>query len=215
MTIRSSPTPGTPGMLDGVLGQLHHHGAVSLPGSWAGATARWLRRRRILMGTMFGISGTGVLTVVLGLALRNVGVWALLIPLGSLLAFVGLMGGAIAGLLGRLMRDRLGAERQPVLIDQQGVTLRGIGPLPWRFLGPPARLHVRVKNDIGGACTLMPLTPEGHRVVNAQAGPWRALVGPRPYLRTEIPYLLLPGIEGLSEDEVVQLFQYAHERYAR
>ncbi|QZY50850.1 hypothetical protein [Leucobacter tenebrionis] len=100
-------------------------------------------------------------------------------------------------------------------IDPHGVTLRGIGPLPWSWLAPPERRRVPVKNDIGGDCTLMPLTPAGHAAVNAQPGWWKHLVGPKPYLRVDIPYLLLPGIEGFTEEETLHLFRIAHERFAR
>lgn len=42
-----------------------------------------------------------------------------------------------------------------------------------------------------------------------------ALVGPKPYLRFDVPSLLLPGIDGLTEQEVMQLFGVAYEMHGR
>ncbi|MBL3686227.1 hypothetical protein D3248_04575 [Leucobacter zeae] len=204
---------GAPTALQDALRQLEQHGAASLPGRRSDTVLRWKRRRRVLTGTMLAMGGAGVLACIVGLALREVGVWALLIPIGFLLAFAGLLSGALTVLAGRLMAGRLRAEDQPVMIDPRGIALRGIGPIPWNWVGPPERRHVRVKNDIGGACTIMPLTPEGRAAVNAQAGWWMRFVGPKPYLRFDVPYLLLPGIAGLGENETLQLFRVAHERF--
>lgn len=40
------------------------------------------------------------------------------------------------------------------------------------------------------------------------------VVGPKRHLAVHVRHLLLPGIEGMSEDEVVHLFTGAHRRFA-
>ncbi|GAA3651315.1 hypothetical protein [Microbacterium marinilacus] len=197
-----------------ILQQLEAAGGVSVPGAPAGATARWLRRRTAMYAACVGAITVGAVALATGLLLRDDGVWALLILFGAFLGFVGLAGVGGLALASRLLRGRLRAEREPVSLDPRGVTLRGIGPIPWSHLLPPERRQVRVKNDIGGRCTVMPLTPVGHAVVNRQAGWWANRVGPKPYLRPDIPYLLLPGVEGLTEGEALQLFASAHQRFA-
>ncbi|MEH0974575.1 hypothetical protein V6U77_25925 [Micromonospora sp. CPCC 205546] len=207
--------PGTPSPLAWALQQLHVHGAVSLPGRRSDPVIRWLKRRRLFIGISLGIMGLGVLVLIAGIALRQVGVWALGIPIGAFLVFVGVVYLGVVLMTGRLMGGRVRAETQPVVIDATGIILRGIGPIPWSDVAPPERRRIPVKNDIGGLCTVMPLTEQGHARVNSQLGWWTNLVGPKPYLRWDLPYLLLPGIDGLSEDETVHLFRIARERYAR
>jgi len=201
--------------LHGSLAQLDARGGLTLPGRPNDATLRWLSRRNRLLACAIGTLIVGALLAVLGIALRDLGVWALAMPLGGFLAFVGAISTGLVLLLRRLMSPRLVAESHPVTIDRHGIVLRGIGPIPWSDVAPPQRMLVRVKNDIGGPCTVMPLTQQGHARVNAQPGWWMNLVGPKPYLRFDIPYLLLPGIDGLTEEETLHLFQIAHERFAR
>jgi len=201
--------------LRAVLALLETQGAVALPGALSGASARWQARRRRLVGTMLAIGAAGAVILLAGIALRAVSAWAALIPAGFLLCFAGLAGWGLAAILGQTMAARLRAERLPVAIDRRGTTLRGIGPVPWGDVAAPERVRVRVKNDIGGECTVMPLTPIGYARVNAHAATNKNLVGPKPYLRFDVPYLLLPGVEGLTEDEVLHLFRAAHERFTR
>ena len=214
MTNGSAPTMTA--QVAHALQQLDAHGGVTLPGRLADATLHWFRVRRRWQSFAIGVLAVGAGLMVAGGVRRDAGVfWALAIPFGALLAFCGAVWAGVVLLLRRQMNPRRSAETQPVTIDPLGVTLRGIGPLPWTWLAPPERRRVPVRNDIGGVCTLMPLTPEGHSVVNAQPGWWRHLVGPKPYLRFDIPYLLLPGIEGLTEEETMYLFRIVHERFAQ
>lgn len=106
------------------------------------------------------------------------------------------------------------AEYQPVVLDAAGIRLRGIGPIPWADVAPPERRRVLTKNDVGGVCAVMPLTASGHARVNATMAAWTQLVGPRPYLHLTVPHLLLPGIEGLPEEETMVLFRTAHQWFA-
>lgn len=195
--------------------QLDRLGAVALPGTTSAATHRWLAGRRTLGRVCGGIGVVGGICAVVGVAAREVGAWSLLLPLGLFLVFFGVVTVGLAVLSRRLIGDRLRAEHRPVVLDETGISLRGIGPIPWRDVEPPEIRRIWVRHDIGGRCALMELTPPGHRRVNSPPGPWTAMVGPRPYLRVDVPYLLLPGIDGFSEDETVELFRVAHQRFSR
>lgn len=201
--------------LQGALAQLDARGELTLPGRPADVTLRWIRRRNRLRACAITTLGVGVLLAVLGGVLRDSGIWALAVPVGGFLAFLGATWMGLVFMLRRFVTPRLVAESHPVTIDWRGVVLRGIGPIPWADVAPPQRVRVRVKNDIGGVCTVMPFTRQGYSRVNAQPGWWTNLAGPKPYLRFDIPYLLLPGIDGLTEEETLHLFQIAHERFAR
>lgn len=206
--------PIAPGPLTQALDRLRSRGTVTLPGCRAVPVERWLRLRRRIIGGYLGVLIAGVLLTALGLVLRDVGLWSLAIPAG---VFLATSGGLMVGLIGkttRMMGGRLRAEKEPVTLDARGITLRGIGPIPWSDVEAPERRRIRVKNEFGGRCAVMPLTPQGLARVNAQQGWWTHRVGPRPYLTWSVPYLLLPGIQGLSEDDTIELFRVAREMFA-
>ncbi|GAA1546258.1 hypothetical protein GCM10009691_20890 [Brevibacterium picturae] len=159
-------------------------------------------------------AGAGVVLIITGIILLDVGFWALSIILGGFLAVLGLLVGLFLLGVGQLWRERIGSEDLPVRLDAFGVSLRGIGPIPWADLRAPERRYVPVKNDIGGRCTVMPLTQRAQARVRTQTGDWQLRVGPRPYLRFDQPFLLLPGVQGLSEDEVVRLFHHAWSNFS-
>ncbi|HJB63439.1 MAG TPA: hypothetical protein H9769_07025 [Candidatus Microbacterium pullistercoris] len=157
----------------------------------------------------------GLVLMIAGILLARVGAWVLLIPVGGMLCFVGVLLAGVLALHVHAYRNRLESETGPVVIDARGIVARGIGPIPWHHVGPPEWRHVWTRVDIGGRSTVMPLTPEGLARVNEQPGWWRMRVGPQPYLAFNIPSLLLPGVADLSDDEVLQLFAAAHQRFAR
>ncbi|RCS57688.1 hypothetical protein CIK77_15840 [Microbacterium sp. JB110] len=200
--------------LDSVMEHIRAHGGVSAAGRMADPVARWLRLRRATVAVSFGAAGLGVFALAVGIALRETGAWALLILIGGFLIVCGVIAGGAVSITTRLWNDRLRAEREPVVIDRTGIVVRGIGPIPWGWVAPPERRRIRVKNDIGGVCAVMPLTEQGSELVGRQQGWWQMRVGPRPYLRFRVPCLMLPGIEGLTEDETMQVFAFAHQRFA-
>ena len=211
--MHSSPAEA-PSALRTVLQELDAHDAVSLPGKRSAPVVRWCRLRSVTFRICLGVIALGVLTVIGGLLLRDVGAWGLLMPAGIFLVFIATVAVGAIALNGHLMGDRLRAELQPVVLAADGITLRGIGPISWDDVGSPERRHVRVKNDIGGECSVMPLTQQGHARISRQPGWWQHRVGPKPYLRFDVPYLLLPGIENLTEEETFHLFQIARQRFA-
>lgn len=201
-------------LLNSILRQLDNHGAVTLPGRPSEPLSRWLRRRRRAIRIAFGVGAAGVLLVIVGVLLRNLGIWSMLIVLGALPAVLGTLVGLILLAVGRLWADRIRSENLPVRLAASGVCLRGIGPIPWADLRGPERRWVPVKNDVGGECTVMPLTPSAQDRVSALPGHRHMRVGPKPYLNLGTPLLLLPGVEGLSEEEVVHLFHCARAKFS-
>ncbi len=200
------------GPLDGP-SHLREHGGIALRGGMSEPFRRWRGKRRGALVAALVIAGLGVVVAAAGATLRAVGAWAALIPLGALLVFVGLTMAGLLALVAGTHRFRLVAESQPVVLDQHGIRLRGIGPIPWGHVGPPEYRRIFTKNDVSGRCAVMPLTAQGHATVNEHFAPWALLVGPKPYLRPDVPYLLLPGVEGLAEDEVVRLFATAYDMF--
>lgn len=210
----TSPEPPGPITIPDVIERLDRTGWVELPGCETPATRRWQRHRRVAMTWMLGTGAFGVVLFVTGLVLREAGLWSPLILFGGFLAFMGTCAAGLLGIAGALMAERVRSERLPVRIDANGIALRGIGPLPWTFLAPPQRLHIPSRNDIGGECIVMPLTPAGHAFVNTGMGMLANRVGPKPYLRPAIPYLLLPGVCALGDDDVAHLVATAQQRWS-
>ncbi|MDN6193347.1 MAG: hypothetical protein L0J32_15795, partial [Brevibacterium sp.] len=200
--------------LSSILQRLDFQGSVTLPGQPSEPLSRWRRRRSSAIRISFSGAGVGVALIITGVILHDVGFWSLSIILGALLAVLGLLVELILVGVGQLWHERIGSEELPVRLDALGVSLRGIGPIPWVDLRAPERRYVPVKNDIGGRCTVMPLTQRAQARVRAQPGDWKLRLGPRPYLRFDQPFLLLPGIQDLSEDEVVRLFNHAWSTFS-
>lgn len=203
-----------PALLAQSLRILETHGGVQLAGAYSGATARWVKQRRVIIPTSLTVAAVGLVLMIVGILLMRAGAWGLLIPIGGMLCFVGVLHAGVLAMHVHAYRNRLETESGPVVIDARGIIVRGIGPIPWHHVGPPEWRHVWTRVDIGGRSTVMPLTPEGLARINEQPGWWRMRVGPQPYLSFTIPYLLLPGVVGLSDDEVLHLFAVAHQRFA-
>lgn len=160
--------------------------------------------------------GGGLLTVIAGFLPLDNGARTALIVAGGFLAAFGLLTGGLLAFALRRPGAQLKAEAEPVVIDAHGIACRGIGPIPWSYVGAPERRHVSARTEIGGPGTAMPLTPEGIARVNQMpVHGQRRRIGPQPNFGLKIRFLLLPGVAGLSEDEVLQLFAVAHRRYAR
>ncbi|MDN5551179.1 MAG: hypothetical protein ACTMKZ_01225 [Brevibacterium aurantiacum] len=200
--------------LSSILQRLEFQGSVTLPGRPSEALSRWRRKRSIAIGISFAAAGAGVVLIIIGAIVRDVGFWSLSIIVGALLGVLGLFVGVILVGVGLLWRERIASEKLPVRLDAVGISLRGIGHIPWRDLRAPERRYVPVKNDIGGRCTVMPLTQRAQARVRMQPGDWQLRVGPRPYLSFDQPFLLLPGVQGLSEDEVVRLFHHVWSTFS-
>lgn len=92
MSARPGPPP--PSVAD-ALHLLQIHRSVSLPGRPSDPFRRLLRvRRRMVLG-LVGLSGAGAVAVVVGLGLRDVGLWSLLIVFGGFCAVPGGMAAVV------------------------------------------------------------------------------------------------------------------------
>lgn len=197
-----------------ILQQIDAYGRAQLAGTESGTVARWLKHRRVQRVVFIVALPLGIVTMIVGFVLRASGVWGVLILVGAFVAFLGFVGLGVLAAHSRMMRGRLLSEHDPVVLSAHGISLRGIGPIPWSHLEPPRRTRVPVKNDIGGDCLVMTFTPDGHAFANQRPGWWSNRIGPKPYLRFDIPHLLLPGIKGLSDEDVMELFRLVHRRFA-
>lgn len=197
-----------------ILQQIDVRGGAQLAGTNSGTVARWLKHLRVQRVVLVVALTLSIVAAIVGLVFHEFGVWGLLFLIGVLVAFLSLVGLGVLAAHSRMMRGRLLSEHEPVVLSAQGIALRGIGPIPWSHLEPPRRTRIPVKNDIGGDCLVMTFTPEGHAFANQRPGWWSNRIGPKPYLRFGFPHLLLPGIKGLSDEEVMELFHLVHRRFA-
>lgn len=194
------------------LDQLRTQGHVTLPGRMSDAYEKLHRRRRRILPIALGVAGLGLAMIIAVVALGRFELMIFTLVGGFLIVFSIIL--ALIGVLSvQLTKDRVRAASEPVTLDETGIRLRGIGPIPWLDVAPPQIQRIWTKNDIHGWCAVMPLTRSGWERVNRTPGMPAALIGPRPYLHLFVPYLLVPGIEGFSQEETVELFRFAHEHF--
>lgn len=126
---------------------------------------------------------------------------------GVALLLVG-VGGVLSGLA---LRRR--ARRAPGAlwtVDGRGITIDGVGPVPWFDLTPPARRMEPAPHDEGRQLALvMPLTPDGRqralallptarRVLNAAVRE-SLVTGPQPLTSVRIPAMKEMSAEAFAE----------------
>ena len=110
-----------------------------------------------------------------------------------------------------------GSEDQPVMLDPRGLTMRGVGPIAWSDFAPPR--YSIVSGEMRGSQTraVLPLTPSGVYNLNSRLpsqvrnclSPPGGLLGRRPDNR----YLYVPGVEGLTPREMMDLLTAAYRMY--
>lgn len=193
---------------------LRQHGGITLQGASTRGQRRLDRSRRIGLIVFAAMGVLGLIAVIAGFALRSVGGWAVAILIGGFLLFVAVIGLLVSVLVMTMHRYRSTGEEKPVVITPHGFWLRGVGPIGWHEVEPPVYRWIMSKHDINGKFAVMPLNQLGRDRINSTPSSATLLVGPQPYLRFEIPYVLLPGIQGFSEDDTVQLFQAAYAMFA-
>lgn len=106
-------------------------------------------------------------------------------------------------------------EEVPVTMDPSGLTMRGVGPIPWSDFGPAAYKLLPAEFGRGHSTSaVLPLTERGMVMVNQHMPPHLSQrvtpirVAGRPYR-----YLDVPGIRGLSQHEVMELIHAAHRMF--
>lgn len=201
---------------DNAMAALRATGNVTLPGR----PAAWSAGSRAPVFTQFA----GVIVVFLALlSLYIFGLsrgldetpW-LIIGAAVLLAVFALV---TVGMTYELRRRRTyrAFEYENVTIDRVGLTLRGVGPIPWADVGPAARQFTASERH--GAIlvrAVMPLTPTGKDTVNR-----RLETGLRERISGAIGmygfrdrwFLNVPGIDGLKERETIELINTARTMF--
>ena len=114
--------------------------------------------------------------------------------------------------------DRMKSQKLPVTIARDGFTVRGIGPIPWHDVQPPANRLVPARHDSGFQLrAVLTLTQSGFRNVNALSPQQRRLLGPTNpgaiWSGPRTSHIDVPDVEGLSTAETMQLLAEAHHAY--
>lgn len=203
--------------LSGAMHQLHTTGRVQLPGE-AAWSSRLLRGLTLVLVVLIGLVGVGALVV--GLVVITTGaVEVTAATVIGLVMVVGMMAGLMILVLSwrRSLRGHADTERSPVVLEAPGLTLRGIGPIPWWDFGPAEHRMVPAEHDSGYTRrAVMGLTPSGFHTVNVLTPEHlRPRIGPAhgPIWNKRREWLYVPGVAGLREGEVMDLINSARTMY--
>ncbi|WP_166998120.1 hypothetical protein [Paramicrobacterium fandaimingii] len=193
---------------------LQSTGSVTMTGKpalWSGAL-RWLFLALI------------ILVLLLAVVVGPIGIIAALVSgvdvtAGTVIGVV-VVYAMLAGVMALLVFGyrRQGAYKQielsEVRLSPQGLTLRGVGPIPWIDFAPAQRMLVPAERSNGYVSrAVMPLSQSGFATVNQGLPPnLRGRVCPAtgPIWNHVHRYIYVPGVEGLSQSEVMQLINKAH-----
>ena len=196
------------------LEELQATGVVTMQGRPAGwsKARRWLFLVLIGLVSLLGLGGAITLGVVLpDESLRVTGMTIF----GIISVYAMLFGGM--ALLIKTYRRQLefaDLEREEVRLEARGMTLRGIGPIPWQDFVPARSMMVRAEHS--GNYTLravMPLTQPGFVNVNQRMPrQLRGRISPAvgPFWNRRHRWIYVPGVEGMSEGAVMELINTAH-----
>lgn len=191
---------------------LHQTGRVSLQGT----SAVWSTTTRVLFIVLialigFVVVGGTIAVVVLGVSGPGVSPGAII---GFFTSFV--MMGGVAALVtyGFRKQNRYRAtESEPVILEPNGLTMRGVGPIPWMDFGPAEHRMIPAERTDGYARrAVMELTPAGLYNVNERTPPeTRQKISPAmgPFWNRHHRYIYVPGVEGLKQREVMELINTA------
>lgn len=202
---------------DQALNSLQTTGVARLPG----APATWSRVMRWLFIVLMGlvcllIVGVPVFAVLMWDEIEGTATAATVFGFVSVLAMAG---GLLAWVVSGYRRHARFAEqeRQDVTLEARGLTLRGVGPLPWRDFGRAEHKMVRAEHDSGWVrWAVMPLTPTGLVGVNElMPVELRPQVSPASgaFWRRTHRWIYVPGVEGMSQREVMALINSAREMF--
>lgn len=195
--------------LPGAMHELHTTGRVQLPGEPAWSS-RLLRGLTLVLVILIGLVEVGALVV--GLAVIATGaVKVTAATLIGLVMVVGMLAGLMVLVLAwlRSLRGYANTESSPVVLEAAGLTLRGIGPIPWWDFGPAEHRMVPAEHDSGYTRrAVMGLTQSGFHTVNVlMPEHLRSRIGPAhgPLWNKRREWLHVPGVAGLAEGEVMDL----------
>lgn len=212
----SSPRPGVSGQQSGTPGTGGRRSAEDLLAEWrargevVGEAARpaFLFASSILLplsiGTLlFGLVAAGVAVVQSepSAAVAAVGVFALAIALA-----------AGAWWARRASRSRPG---RVWVVSRQGITIDGVGPIPWGDLEPPTQRMETAPRDEGNQLALvMPFTPAGQQQADlldpALRGVLNENAAPRVFGTPRVTSVRIVAMKGTSQREFFRFLTWAH-----
>ncbi len=203
--------------MQGTLQQLRTTGMVRLPGTPA-RTSRLLRGLTLVLVVLIGLVGIGGL----GFGVVAIATGAVEVTAATIMGMVMVLA-MMAGLMALVLwwRRSLGryaqVENLPLVIDASGLTLRGIGPIPWWDFGPAEHRMVPAEHDDGYTRrAVMTLTRSGFHNVNvALPEHLRSRISPAhgPFWNKRHDWIYVPGVAGLGEGEVMDLINTARAMY--
>lgn len=105
-----------------------------------------------------------------------------------------------------------------VILEPNGLTLRGVGPIPWTHFEPARKKMVQTKHGSGSynSRAVMPLTDVGLATVNGSLHPElrdRLFYATGPAWNFLYRYIAVPGLLGMSTKESMALLNLAHHMY--
>ena len=197
--------------------ELRMTGQLRLPG----APALWSSALRVLIMVlivMVGLLGAGgLVAVIVVMATETVQVTPATI-FGVIGVYAMLTGLMVLLLMVRRTRGRFrDLERSDVVLEPRGLTLRGVGPIPWHDFGPAAHRMVSAEHDSGYTRrAVMELTHSGQINVNRRLpSHLRSRVSPPigPIWARYHRWIYVPGVDGLGQTEVMELINTAHSMF--
>lgn len=175
-------------------------GTTSLQPSTAAVTVL-----RAMVGVLACVAVIGV--VAIG-ALTDVPIGGALAGLVPLLAMLG-------GMWFWLGRQR-GDEKRPLVVSPAGLTVKGVGPVPWIHLLPPEVQWQRAEHDSSyRRLPVMPFNGPGFAYLQSHLPPAqrRRLCGRKPLWGAEPAVIRLPPVRGVGRDELIALLAEAHAHF--
>lgn len=130
---------------------------------------------------------------------------------GGAVPLVAMLGG-LWFWLGRQRRD----ESRPLVVAAAGLTVKGVGPVPWAHLLPPEVQWRQAEHDSSfRRLPVMPFTALGfaHLQSNVPAGQRRLLCGRDSRWGIQPAVVRLPPVRGVGRDELVALLAEAHAHF--
>ncbi|NYF97563.1 hypothetical protein [Janibacter cremeus] len=197
--------------------ELRDTGRVRLPGRPA-LWSRWTRGLTLVLLIMIGVAGcAGLVTVIVAAVNGSSRITAATVVGMAMVA--AMLAGLVALVLWwrRSLSRHVGVEHSPVVLEASGLTLRGVGPIPWRDFGPARNMMVRAEYSSGWTLrAVMPLTPSGLVNVNERTSAHlRRRISPStgPAWNRGHRWIYVPGVEGMRQADVMQLINVAHQMF--
>lgn len=118
----------------------------------------------------------------------------------------------------RSMNRARAVDTFDVILAPNGLTLRGVGPIPWTHFESARKKMVLTKHGSGNynSRAVMPLTEAGLATVNGPLHPElrdRLFYATGPAWNFLYRYIAVPGLQGMSTKESMALLNLAHHMY--